>query len=109
VTIGVYTLELHLPLSRSLKDKRQVFRRLKDRLRARYNVSIAESAEHAALWQRGGLTVVSVAQSREALVRLFEAIERDAELGIPGQIVERNSEFFDARDSGDDRATEQGS
>jgi uncharacterized protein YlxP (DUF503 family) len=98
VTIGVYMIELHLPGARSLKDKRQVFRRLKDRLRSRYNVSVAEAAEHADLWQRGSLTVVSVAQSRDALVRLFEAIYRDAESGVPGQVIERGSEFIESAD-----------
>jgi len=91
-------IELHLPGARSLKDKRQVFRRLKDRLRSRYNVSVAEAAEHADLWQRGSLTVVSVAQSRDALVRLFEAIYRDAESGVPGQVIERGSEFIESAD-----------
>jgi uncharacterized protein YlxP (DUF503 family) len=96
MTIGIYTIELHLPMSRSLKEKRQVFRRLKDRIRARYNVAVAESADHADLWQRGGLTIVSVAQNRDALVRLFDAIYRDTENGIPGQIIEGNSEFIEA-------------
>jgi len=98
VTIGVYMIELHLPGARSLKDKRQVFRRLKDRLHSRYNVSVAEATEHADLWQRGSLTVVSVAQSRDALVRLFEAIYRDAESGVPGQVIERGSEFIESAD-----------
>jgi uncharacterized protein YlxP (DUF503 family) len=98
MTIGVYTIELHLPVARSLKEKRQVFRRLKDRLRSRYNVAVAESADHADLWQRGGLTIVSVAQNRDALVRLFDAIFRETENGIPGQIIERNSEFIEATD-----------
>ena len=99
MTIGVYVIELHLSGSRSLKDKRQVFRRLKDRLRSRYNVSVAEAADHADLWQRGSLTVVSVAQGRDALVRLFEAIYKDAEAGVPGQVIERGSEFIEAEES----------
>jgi uncharacterized protein YlxP (DUF503 family) len=109
LTIGVYSIELHLPASRSLKDKRQVFRRLKDRLRSRYNVSVAEAADHADLWQRGSLTIVSVAQSRDALVRLFDAIYRDTENGIPGQIVERRSEFMEASDAGAPDWLEDGS
>lgn len=102
MTIGIYSLELHLPVARSLKDKRQVLRRLKDRLRSRYNVAVAESADHANLWQRGGLTVVSVAHNRDALVRLFDAIFRETESGIPGEIVERSSEFLEAAASGAD-------
>ena len=40
--IGLLTLEIHIPDARSLKDKRQVLRSLKDRLRGRFNVAVAE-------------------------------------------------------------------
>ena len=100
MTVGVYTFELHLAMARSLKSKRQVVRRLKDRLRARYNVSVAESGEYADLWQRAALTVVSVATTRDALARLFEAIHREAEQQTPGQVIETGSEFIEASDGG---------
>lgn len=99
MTIGVYTFELHLPAARSLKDKRQVLRRLKDRLRSRYNVAVSEMPDHADLWQRGRLAVVSVAHGRDALVRLFEAIHRDSERDVPGQIIETGSDFIEAGDA----------
>lgn len=100
MTIGVYHFELHLPQARSLKDKRQVVRRLKERLRARHNVSVVELEEHADLWQRAALVVVSVASQREPLVRLFETIHREAELGVPGQVIETGSEYLEASDGG---------
>jgi uncharacterized protein YlxP (DUF503 family) len=100
VTVGIYTFEVHLPGARSLKDKRQVFRRLKDRLRSRYNVAVAESAEHANLWQRGALTLVAVAHDRDSLERMFEAIHRETERDLPGEIVDHAAEFLDARPSG---------
>jgi uncharacterized protein YlxP (DUF503 family) len=102
VTIGVYTLELHLPGARSLKDKRQVFRRIKDRLRSRYNVAVSESAEHSNLWQRGEITVVSVSENRDSLVRLFESVFRDAESGVPGQVIEHGPEFVESGAGPDD-------
>jgi uncharacterized protein YlxP (DUF503 family) len=40
--IAFLTLELHIEAAQSLKDKRQVVRSLKDRLRARFNVAAAE-------------------------------------------------------------------
>ena len=86
MTIGVYTLELHLPMARSLKNKRQVVKRLKDRLRSRYNVAVAELEDHADLWQRAELAVVSVANNREALDRLFESVHREAESQVPGEV-----------------------
>jgi uncharacterized protein YlxP (DUF503 family) len=105
VTIGVYTFEVHLPGSRSLKEKRQAIRRLKDRLRSRYNVAVAELPDYGDLWQRGRLAVVSVAQGRDALERLFESIYRESESGLPGHIIETGSDFIEA---GDGRPLEQG-
>ena len=100
MTIGVYTFEIHLPDAGSLKGKRQVARRLKDRLRSRLNVAIAEDPEHADLWQRTGFTVVSVAANRDMLVKLFETVHREAESNVPGQVIETGSEFIEGADGG---------
>lgn len=108
MTIGVYTFELHLPDARSLKDKRQVLRRLKDRLRARHNVAVSELDDHADLWQRAGLAVVSIASRREALERLFEAVHREAQIGVPGSIIETGSDYFEAADGGPGGWPEEG-
>jgi uncharacterized protein len=40
--VGLLTLELHIPDAQSLKDKRQVLRSLKDKLRRQFNVAVAE-------------------------------------------------------------------
>jgi uncharacterized protein YlxP (DUF503 family) len=93
--IGIYSFELHLAASRSLKNKRQVLRRLKDRLRSRYNVAVSEINDHADKWQRAALVVVSVAEDREPLVQLFEAVHREAERNVPGEVIETGSEFID--------------
>jgi hypothetical protein len=100
VTIGVCTFELHLPGSRSLKDRRQVVRSVKERLRARYNVAVTEIDEHANLWQRAGIAVVSIASGREPLVQLFAAVLREAEVGVPGQVIDRGCDFIDADEVG---------
>ena len=57
-------LELELPFSSSLKDKRQTLRSLKDRLR-RKNVSVVES-ENQDLWQRATVEIALAAVSRGA-------------------------------------------
>jgi uncharacterized protein YlxP (DUF503 family) len=102
MTIGVYTFELHLPAAQSLKNKRQVVRRLKDRLRSRHNVAVAETNEHADRWQRANIVVVSVANGRDALERLFESVHREAEQQVPGQVIETGHEYIEAVD-GDSR------
>lgn len=100
MTIGVYTFEIHLPASRSLKEKRQVVRRLKDRLRTRHNVAVSELDEHGDLWQRASFAVVSVARRRDALARLFEAVHREVAGTVPGEVIETGSEFIEGSDGG---------
>jgi hypothetical protein len=75
--IAFLTLELHIEAAHSLKDKRQVVRSLKDRLRASFNVSVAE-LEASSLWNRATIGVVSVSDSREYLDGLMKNVERAA-------------------------------
>jgi uncharacterized protein YlxP (DUF503 family) len=100
VTIGVYTFELHLPQARSLKNKRQVVKRLKDRLRSRFNIAVTELEEHADRWQRTSLAVVSVADNRDTLTRLFESIQRETAQQIPGHLISTGTEFIEGADGG---------
>jgi len=67
-------LELELPFSSSLKDKRQTLRSLKDRLR-RKNVSVVES-EHQDLWQRATMEIALAAVSRGAAEEKREELRR---------------------------------
>jgi uncharacterized protein YlxP (DUF503 family) len=60
--IGLLTLEIHLPESHSLKDKRQVLRSLKDRLRGKFNVAVAE-LDGQDSWQRAVVGVVSLSNN----------------------------------------------
>jgi uncharacterized protein YlxP (DUF503 family) len=57
--VGVLRLTLHLPEPGSLKSKRHLLRSAIDRVKARYNVSIAEVAEND-LWQRSVVGVCAV-------------------------------------------------
>ena len=75
--IGVLTLEILVESSHSLKDKRHVVKSLKDRLRATFNVSVAE-LEPSALWNRATIGVVSVSDSRDYLDGLMKNVERQA-------------------------------
>lgn len=75
--IAFLTLELRIEAAHSLKDKRQVLRSLKDRLRAGYNVSVSE-LDSTDLWQRATLGVVSISGSRDYLEGLMQKVEREA-------------------------------
>ena len=73
--IAFLTLELRIEGAHSLKDKRQVLRSLKDRLRGQFNVAVAE-LDHTDLWQRATLGVVSISDSRDYLQGLMHSVER---------------------------------
>jgi uncharacterized protein len=75
--IAFLTIELHIEAAHSLKDKRQVVRSLKDRLRAHFNVSVAE-LEASSLWNCATIGVVSVSSSRDYLEGLMRNVERHA-------------------------------
>ena len=67
-------LELELPFSSSLKDKRQTLRSVKDRLR-RKNVSVVESDQQD-LWQRATVEIALAAVSRGAAEEKREELRR---------------------------------
>jgi uncharacterized protein YlxP (DUF503 family) len=71
--VGVVSCELHLPESRSLKDKRRVVKSLVDRIFQRYRVSIAETAFHD-LHQRAEISIAAVTQREAEMQKLMEHI-----------------------------------
>ena len=75
--IAFLTLELRIEGAHSLKDKRQVVRSVKDRLRAHFNVAVAE-LDSTELWQRATVGVVSISASRDYLDGLMHNVEREA-------------------------------
>jgi len=77
MAIAFLTLELQIEAAQSLKDKRQVVRSVKDRLRAQFNVAVAELDANG-LWNRATIGVVSVSDSRDYLDGLMKNVERSA-------------------------------
>jgi len=75
--VGVLILELQIEDSHSLKDKRHYVKSLKDRLRAKFNVAVAE-IDHQDLWQRGTVAVVTVSSDQGHAAQVLENVERDA-------------------------------
>lgn len=72
---AVGTIELFLPGSNSLKDKRQIVQSIVQRIRSRVNVSVAET-EFQNTWQRAGIGVAMVSNDKKLLDRQVEVIRR---------------------------------
>ena len=90
--VALLRLELYLPMSQSLKDKRMVLRRLKDRLKAS-NVAVAEVA-HQDVWQRAGLGVVTVASADTVAEQTLSSVLREIERLEPGLVTESRVEYL---------------
>lgn len=66
VRVAVGRVELHLPGGGSLKDKRHVLKGLKEKVRQRFDVAVAE-VDHHDSWQRATLAVAAISHdSRHA-------------------------------------------
>ncbi|WP_455376903.1 DUF503 domain-containing protein [Petrachloros mirabilis] len=84
IIVGLCTIELFIGDSQSLKDKRQVLLSIKDRLRQKFNLSVAE-IDGQDLWQRTVLALACVANDGRhvnqvldqalSLIRSYPAVE----------------------------------
>jgi len=93
VNVALCIIQIHLPAVTSLKEKRQVLRSLKDRLREHFNVSVAE-IDHQDLWQRATLGIVGIAAARVPLEQTFSSIQSEVERKLPGEILSCDLEFL---------------
>ncbi len=93
MVVGIANIEIHIPESGSLKNKRHFLKRIKDRVKNRFNVSIAE-VDHNDLWQRTtlGISVVANEQqfANQVLSQVIEFINQ--EQGI--QILDYSMNFL---------------
>ena len=92
VVVGLLSVELHLPLCQSLKDKRMVLRSVKDRLK-KLNVAVAE-VEYLDRWQRAGIGIVGVSNEADHVQQVLEAAKAEIERVEPGLITRTEFEFL---------------
>jgi uncharacterized protein YlxP (DUF503 family) len=93
MVIGLLTLDLHFPGARSLKDKRHALRGLLERIRNRFNVSVAE-VEHQDLWQRARLAVVSVNTDHAHLESTLQSVAGEAGSARDVQLLDSQVEWL---------------
>ncbi|HEX9653409.1 MAG TPA: DUF503 domain-containing protein [bacterium] len=89
--VGVCTIELFLPHSASLKDKRIVLNSIKKRIRNKFNVSISE-VDNTDKWQRVSLGVAVVTNERRfidmTVSEILKFISGEVEIEILQHLVE---------------------
>jgi uncharacterized protein YlxP (DUF503 family) len=90
MVVGVLRLTLHIEGAASLKDKRQVVRKVVDRLRSRFNVSVAEVGDND-IWQRARIGISAVANDHSFVNEVLDKCTRDA--GNIAEILDREMEI----------------
>jgi uncharacterized protein YlxP (DUF503 family) len=93
VHVGVLRLTFHVPHARSLKDKRSVVRKFRDRVRARFDVSIAEVGEQDKL-QLAVFGVAVVSGDRAVCESVLEQVARAAETQEDAVLTARATELI---------------
>ena len=91
--VGLLTLEIHLPYAHSLKERRAVLRKMRDRLRSRFNVAIAE-LDHRDVWQSATLGVVSISESQPILDSVLRDVLRESEKILGQDVAHHAIDFF---------------
>jgi uncharacterized protein YlxP (DUF503 family) len=90
--VALLHVEMHFPYSHSLKDKRMVLRRVKDRLQ-KFNVAVAEVA-HQDLWQRATLGIVAISTTADHVEQALAAAADEIDRVEPGMVVRTEIEFL---------------
>lgn len=93
MVIGFLTLEIYLPYSHSLKEKRKTLNSLKDRLKKKYNVAFAE-LDYQNKWQRSKIGLVSLNNLKRVVENIFHKIILDVEENIEGEILHQEIQYF---------------
>jgi len=94
--IARLTIELEIPHAQSLKDRRQVVRSIKDKLRHSFNVSIAELDE-GTVWNRATLGIAAISSSTTYLtgqIQLIDDAVHRLAAGLSAEIIDSYGEVL---------------
>lgn len=92
--IGVLTLELWIEDAHSLKEKRHVVSSVKEKLRHRFNVAVAEIG-YQDVWQRALISAVTVSSDHTYAEGVLQSVEREAANLLGGMLVSTTVEWIE--------------
>jgi uncharacterized protein YlxP (DUF503 family) len=93
MTVGLARLTLFLPEVHSLKEKRMVLRRVKDRSRQKFNLAIAEVGEND-IWQRALIGVAVIGSGRRFVESALDEVVRFIRSEVEVADVEREIQSY---------------
>ncbi len=84
--VGICTIEIHIPGSDSLKNKRRVIKSIIQRIRNKYNVSVSEIDEQD-IWQRATLGIACISNDKNIIHKTFSHIENFLDSNMEIQVI----------------------
>ena len=91
--IGLLSLEIYLPFSHSLKEKRKRLVSIKDRLKSKYNVAFSEIDYHEK-WQRTLIGVVTLNNQKIIVEKTLNKIIDEVQELVDGDIIQTTIKFL---------------
>lgn len=93
MTIGLLKIELHIPDSSSLKEKRMVIKSLKDKLRRQFNIAITETDNHDK-WQMANLGIATISTETRHANQILSGVVKFIEELKEVQVIKYNIEMI---------------
>lgn len=91
--VGILQFTVRLRGCRSLKEKRHVLKSIKEKLRAKFNVAVAEIDDHD-LWQKGTVGVVTCSNDATHVRSLLDKIVMLLRLHPTAELIDHQTEVL---------------
>jgi len=89
-----YRIELFIPASHSLKEKRKHIQSIKSKIRNKFNVSIAE-INYMDKWQRSEIAIALIANKQKVADQIFDKILKIMEFKGGVEVIKTTTDFFE--------------
>ncbi|MCX5798655.1 MAG: DUF503 domain-containing protein [Proteobacteria bacterium] len=91
--VGVSSIEMFFPENHSLKDKRQAIKRIVEKTRAKFNISVME-VEQTNLWQRASIGFSIIGVKKDHVSSAIENVYKYIESLYIGTIIDTKTEII---------------
>jgi hypothetical protein len=93
MVVGVSRIEIFFPEAHSLKDKRQMIKKIVEKTRAKFNVSMVEIAD-SNLWQKGHVGFAVMGINKDHVQVAIENVQKYIESLYAGEIIDSWTEII---------------
>lgn len=94
MVVGVVKVSLHIPETRSLKGKRQIIKRLLQRVNGQFkNLAISEVGEHD-LWQKAEIGISAIGVDPRVINRVLDQVLDYLEEFDEIEVIQADIEIF---------------